>query len=58
MKPNHIAAVLVIGAFLALGGCAVETPRLYVQIPKTPYSAYVYGGAGIAATPDATPAGN
>lgn len=58
MKTNRLALLLAAAAFLALGGyvltgCAVESPRLYAHIPHTPYSAYVYGGAGVAVDPDA-----
>jgi len=35
-------------AILALSGCALETPKAYIPIGKTGYSAYVYGGFGVA----------
>lgn len=53
MSPKNITAAIVIVAFLALGGCAIETPKFYVKIPNTGYSAYGYAGGGIAVDPDA-----
>lgn len=35
-------------AILALSGCALETPKAYVALGNTGYSAYVYGGFGVA----------
>ncbi len=53
-----IRAVLFLAVALAFGGCAVESPRLYVAIPHTPVKAYVYGGAGLVVDPDPPASGN
>lgn len=55
----HYAALALAGVVLfliitVLSGCAVESPKAYVQIPHTPYSAYVYAGVGISETTDTT----
>ena len=61
LRPGTYCGLLVAFLFIAFGllillgtsGCAVESPRIYVKIPQTGCSAYVYGGAGIVADPDA-----
>jgi len=50
--PLRLAAAVLL--LPVLGGCALETPKAYIQIPHTDYSAYVYLGGGIAETSDTT----
>lgn len=46
--PVLIAALCLLPVLLT--GCAVETPKAYVKLGDSGYSAYVYGGAGISKT--------
>lgn len=44
--------IIAVLSLLALSGCAIETPKAYIPIGKTGYSAYVYGGFGVSETDD------
>lgn len=39
---------VTIAALILLSGCAVESPKFYVPIGSTGYSAYGYAGVGLA----------